>query len=109
MLVVLGAAGAPGRRDDFGLREQDLFDAAADFIRFRQRRARQGIGLHREAPLVEFGQERAAGARQRERRGSHQQQRHPEDGGRMVEDWRKHATKPALEVARQPAVMTALD
>ena len=40
VLVVLGAAGPPRRRDDLRLRQQDLLDAPADLVGLRQRRAR---------------------------------------------------------------------
>ncbi len=57
VLVVLGAPRSPGGRDDFRLREEDLLDAAPDLVGLGERRARQGVRLHGQAPLVELGKE----------------------------------------------------
>src|SRR5258705_547426 len=57
VLVVLGASRSPGGRDDFRLREEDLLDAAPDLVGLGERRARQGVRLHGQAPLVELGKE----------------------------------------------------
>ena len=57
VLVELGTSGAPCRRDDFGLGQQNLFDALADLVRLRERRAGQRVGLDRQAAFMKFRQE----------------------------------------------------
>ena len=108
VLVELGAAGPAGGGDDFGLRQQDLFDAPADLVRLRERRAGQRVRLNGEAAFVELGQERGAHARHRRHRrpaSSASDSRH-----RPCPDGRARAAgprEPRLERPRQPPVVPA--
>jgi len=57
VLVQLGAPGAARGRDDLGLSEQNLLDPPADLVGLCERRARQRVGLNRQAAFVKLGQE----------------------------------------------------
>ena len=65
VLVELGAARAPGRGHDLGLRQQNLLDPRADLVRLAERRPRQRVHADGQAALVELGKKRGAEARRR--------------------------------------------
>ena len=109
VLVQFGAAGSSRRRDHFGLGEEDLLDAPADLVGFRQRRAGQRVRLDGEAALVELRQERRAHARDRAIAASQQRQRDDHHGARMVERARQIAGEARLERPRQPPLVPPQD
>ena len=109
VLVELGAAGAPRRRDDFRLGEQDLLDPPADFVRLRERGAGQRVRLDRQAPFVELRQERRAHPGDGGARDDQQRQRHADHDRRMIERVRQQPREARLQRPRQPALVAVLD
>ncbi len=109
VLVELGAAGAAGRRDDLGLRQQDLLDAPAERVGLGQRGPRQRHGADGQRALVELGQEGAAQEGHHRDGAGQQRDRRADDHARAPQGRAQRGRVGALERAHQAAVAVGRD
>jgi hypothetical protein len=109
VLVELGPSGSAGSGDHFGFGQQDLFDAAPDFVRLRERCPGQRVRLDRQTAFVELGKECRSHPRDRKPGRDEEQDREGDDDARVIDDVRKVAREPRFQRSGQPAVVSALD